>query len=81
MDPQAAKHSTPESDLANIHNREPIKSLSNVQRKKVVIITKCLCDPCPVFYTDSIFESLLIECKDLRHSLKSKERKVGYQFK
>ena len=37
-------------------------------RKTLVVITKCLCDPCPVFYTDTISESILIRCKDPRHS-------------
>jgi hypothetical protein len=32
-----------------------------------ILITKCLTDPCSIFYTDTISESILIECKDPRH--------------
>ena len=70
MDPQAAKHSTPEDDLVSTDNKIGIKSISKTEResRKAVVITKCLCEPCPIFYTDTISGSIFIECRDPRHT-------------
>jgi hypothetical protein len=38
------------------------------QHKKHITITKCLSDPCPRFYTDTLCESILIECKSPKHN-------------
>jgi len=40
-----------------------LRDQHNKKSQKVVIITRCLCDPCPIFYTDSLSESILIQCK------------------
>ena len=71
MYPQAAKRSIPE-DLVNIDDEESIKRLSKEEgkRKKAVVITKCLQDNCTGWYTDTISESLIIQCRDARHQLK-----------
>jgi hypothetical protein len=70
LDPQAAKRSIPEDNLVNTDNKVCIKRLSKAECKsrKAVIITKCLCEPCPRVYTDTISESILIECKDPKHN-------------
>jgi hypothetical protein len=71
LDPQAAQHSIPEDNLLATNNaKEPIKRLPNADTKSEnrIVITQCLCDPCPGLYTDTISESLLIECRDPRHS-------------
>jgi hypothetical protein len=71
LDPQAAQHSIPEDSLLTTNNvKESIKRLSDAVTKvrKVVVISRCLCDPCPGFYTDTLSESILIECKDPRHT-------------
>jgi hypothetical protein len=70
LPPQAAKPSIPEDSLlASNDVKESIKSISTAdsESRKKVVITKCLCDPCPLFYTDAISESILIECRDPRH--------------
>jgi hypothetical protein len=70
LDPQAAQHSTSEENLLISNNgNEPIKKLFNAdtESRKKVVITECLCDPCPRFYTD-IFGSILMECRDPRHT-------------
>jgi hypothetical protein len=73
MRPQAAKYSTPEEDPVNIDGRESIKNLSKEKQekgnKKTVVITKCLVYPCPIFYTDTISESIMIECRDPIHNI------------
>jgi hypothetical protein len=72
LPPQAAQRSIPEENLlASNDTKESIKRLSNTQSdfRKKVVITKCLCDPCPGLYTDTISESLLIECRDPRHAM------------
>jgi hypothetical protein len=46
------------------------------QVKKHVIITKCLSDPCPRFYTDTLSQSILIECKNPRHKTNTDTEKV-----
>ena len=69
MDPQAARHSIPKENPVNSDNKVDIKSLSKSGwSRKVVLITKCLCEPCPRFYTDTISESIFIECRDPRHT-------------
>jgi hypothetical protein len=68
LDPQAAKRSIPEDNLVNTDNKVCIKRLSNAEFRKLVVITKCLCEPCPRVYTDTISESILIECKDPKHN-------------
>jgi len=70
LDPQAAKHSTPEDNPVINGNRASIKSLfkSECESRKTVIITKCLCEPCPIFYTDTISGSIFIKCRDPRHT-------------
>jgi hypothetical protein len=75
--PQVAKHSIPESNLVSTDDKEAIKRLSKQasQNRKLVVITKCLCDPCPEFYTDTLSESILIRCKDPRHG-----RGRSYQY-
>lgn len=69
MPPQAAKTSIPEENLVSNNAKESIKRLSNVESKfrKKVVVTKCLSDPCPGFYTDTLSESILIECRDPMH--------------
>lgn len=37
------------------------------QLKTPIIITQCPTEPCRHFYTDTITESILIECRDPRH--------------
>jgi hypothetical protein len=71
LEAEAARPSIPEENLLDSNNaKESIKRLSNAdtQFRKTVVITECLCDPCPGFYTDSISESILIECRDPIHS-------------
>lgn len=70
MDPQAAKHSIPEENPASTDNRVSIKRLFKPGRdsRKAVVITKCLCEPCSIFYTDTISGSIFIECRDPRHT-------------
>ena len=71
MEPQAAQHSIPEDNLLVTNNaKEPIKRLPNADTKSEnrIVITQCLCDPCPGLYTDTLSESILIECKDPRHT-------------
>lgn len=82
MDPQAAKRSIPEDNLVNTDNKVDIKSLSKAECKsrKAVIITKCLCEPCPRVYTDTISESILIECKDPHH-IQEKEERQNPEFR
>jgi hypothetical protein len=36
-------------------------------KKTHIVITKCLIEKCSGFYTDTISESVLIECKDPSH--------------
>jgi hypothetical protein len=71
LEPEAAKPSIPEENVLvdNNNTKQSIKSLSNADNKfrKRVIITKCLCEPCPRFYTDTISESIIIECKNSKH--------------
>ena len=68
MDARAAKHSTPEHSLIITNNEVSIKRLSASESasRKSIVITKCLCDPCPRLYTD-IFKMILIVCKDPSH--------------
>jgi hypothetical protein len=56
----------------NIDDKESIKRLSKEEgkRKKAVVITKCLQDNCTGWYTDTISESLIIQCRDARHQQK-----------
>ena len=70
MDPQAAKNSIPNDNLAFIDHDDSIKSLPQevLQHKKAIVITQCLCDPCPKYYTDVISESILICCNDMKHT-------------
>jgi hypothetical protein len=70
LDPHAAKHSTPDENLVNSNNKVGIKRISKAQydNSKVIVITKCLCEPCPRFYTDTISESIFVECRDPRHT-------------
>jgi hypothetical protein len=56
------------------HKERASEGCYNVQRhsqkqkqQSHIIITKCLSDPCPIFYTDTMSQSILIECKDPRH--------------
>jgi hypothetical protein len=69
LDPQAAITPIPiesvDKDTGNTIKNLAIKS--NPKQKRYVIITKCLCDPCPIFYIDTISESLVIQCRDARH--------------
>ena len=72
MDPQAAINPIP-IESVNKDTRNTIKNLaikSNPKQQRYIIITKCLCDPCPIFYTDTISESIIIECSDARHQQK-----------
>lgn len=59
---------TPEDNLVITNNSVSIKRLSTSEcrSKKLVVITKCLCDPCPRLYTD-IFKTILIVCNHLSH--------------
>ena len=68
MDANAAKHSTSEHSLIITNDRVSIKRLSASEctSRKPVVITKCLCKPCPRLYTD-IFKLILIVCKDPSH--------------
>lgn len=68
MDAHAAKHPTPEHSLIINNKGISIKRLSTSKSvsRKTVVITKCLCDPCPRLYTD-IFKMILIICKDSSH--------------
>jgi hypothetical protein len=71
LDPQAAQHSIPEENLlASNDAKESIKRLFNADNefRKIVVITKCLGEPCPRFYTDTLSESIFIECRDPRHT-------------
>ena len=64
------KPSIPAERLVDSKPANTLKKLSGPdQNKRHIIITKCLCEPCPEFYTDTIFGSVLIECKDPRHSI------------
>jgi len=71
LEPRTAKSSIPEENLLvnKIDYKQSIKKLSNADTKsrKRVLITECLCDPCPRFYTDTISESIIIECKNSKH--------------
>ena len=71
LDAQAAKHSTPEDNPVSTDGRASIKKISKsgYESKKTIIITRCLCEPCPLFYTDTISGSILIKCRDPRHTL------------
>ena len=70
MEVPAAKQPIPSKNKANTDNINLVKNLSkdreNKQRQQV-IITKCLSQPCPIYYTDTLSESILIECKDPSH--------------
>jgi hypothetical protein len=70
LDPHAAKHSIPNDNLVTIDNKVCAKRISKIEpgSRRIVIITKCLCDPCPRFYTDTVSESIFIECRDPRHT-------------
>jgi hypothetical protein len=38
------------------------------QQPRIITITKCLSEPCAIFYTDTLSQSILIECKDPKHN-------------
>ena len=66
-----AQCSIPEENLLATNNaKESVKRLSktDIESRKRVVITKCLCNPCPRFYTDTLSESLLIECRAMHTS-------------
>ena len=69
LDSRTAKRSVSAEKIADNKSANTLKKVSELdQNKRYIVITKCLCEPCPKFYTDTIFKSVLIECKDPRHS-------------
>lgn len=43
------------------------KCLTEEERKRLIVITKCLCHPCPILYSDVITGRVRICCKDPKH--------------
>jgi hypothetical protein len=38
------------------------------QVTQIIIVTECLTEPCPVYYTDSLSQSILVICKNKKHT-------------
>ena len=81
MEPQAAKHSISEQNLVNTDNEVGIKRLSSKakaesecesssRKAKIIVLTECptTTEPCAIYYTDTLSQSLLIVCKNPRHT-------------
>lgn len=72
-----ASHVDKSSDSCNMTTTKnqatatPCLSGRQLQIKKHIIITKCLSDHCNIFYTDTLSQSILIECKDPKHQRSS----------
>jgi hypothetical protein len=48
--------------------KRPYKAEYESRKADVIVIMECLSDPCPGFYTDSLSQSLLVVCKDPKHT-------------
>jgi hypothetical protein len=46
----------------------PYKTECDSRQRDVIITTECLTDPCPGFYTDALSQSLLVVCKNPKHT-------------
>jgi hypothetical protein len=46
------------------------------QRPRIITITECPTEPCEIFYTDTLSQSILIECKNLKHKTNADIQKV-----
>lgn len=57
-----------------IHKED--KKVSEQEQRESISITKCLTQPCPGMYTDSVSESIQILCKSPSHS---KEKENGWK--
>ena len=80
MDLRTVKHSISKNHFATTDKIESINNSSTEgENKNIVSITKCLCDPCPRFYTDKISGSILIHCTDPKHTPKETNRTENYE--
>jgi hypothetical protein len=61
--------STGKRRTACIMHKEDKKASEQEQRESITI-TKCLTQPCPEMYTDSVSESIQIICRSPSHSKK-----------
>jgi hypothetical protein len=57
------------------NKRLPKDKPSEYDNHTPIIITQCLSSNCNGYYTDSISESVLIQCKDPKHTCNAKESK------
>ena len=54
-----------------------MSSEGKTEPKFCILITSCLCEPCPIYYTDTITESVLIRCKNPTHDIVKVESRLG----
>jgi PIN domain nuclease of toxin-antitoxin system len=45
-----------------------LASIDDHGTESVVTLTNCPTEPCAIFYTDAISQSILVICKDARHT-------------
>jgi hypothetical protein len=38
------------------------------QVTQIIPVTECLTEPCPIYYTDSLSQSILVICKNKKHA-------------